>query len=121
MKRFILVFLVFAFIIFFQSCSKKQEQVKQKTAMEQTTQKAEFTADMLDIKMCGCGMDFTKEGAHIADTVHYHGKVLGFCSEQCKQAFEKDPEGYLAKLTSEVKEENHEMEQEEKHEMEEKE
>jgi YHS domain-containing protein len=35
-----------------------------------------------------CGMPVT---AGIADTVHYNGKVYGFCSDECKQAFLKNP------------------------------
>ena len=36
-----------------------------------------------------CGMPVT---AGIKDTVHYNGKVYGFCSDECKQAFLKNPE-----------------------------
>ena len=35
-----------------------------------------------------CGMPVT---AGIEDTVHYNGKVYGFCSDECKQIFLKDP------------------------------
>lgn len=35
-----------------------------------------------------CGMPVT---AGISDTAHYQGKVLGFCSTECKDAFKKDP------------------------------
>ena len=35
-----------------------------------------------------CGMPVT---AGIEDTVHYNGKVYGFCSDECKQAFLKNP------------------------------
>ncbi len=35
-----------------------------------------------------CGMPVT---AGITDTVHYKGKVYGFCSDECKQLFLKDP------------------------------
>jgi len=48
-----------------------------------------FTAAMVDNKKDpSCGMPVT---AGIADTVHYNGKVYGFCSDECKQAFLKDP------------------------------
>ena len=36
-----------------------------------------------------CGMPVT---AGIEDTVHYNGKVYGFCSDQCRDAFLKNPE-----------------------------
>ena len=35
-----------------------------------------------------CGMPVT---AGIEDTVHFGGKVYGFCSDECKQQFLKDP------------------------------
>ena len=48
-----------------------------------------YTAAMVDNKKDpSCGMPVT---AGIADTVHYNGKVYGFCSDECKQAFLKDP------------------------------
>ena len=42
-----------------------------------------------------CGMPVT---SIIEDTVHYNGKVYGFCSDECKQIFLKDPKN-LAKNT----------------------
>lgn len=42
-----------------------------------------------------CGMDITKYGP--SDTLHYHGKVYGFCATVCKDEFKKEPEKYLAK------------------------
>lgn len=30
-------------------------------------------------------------------TVEYRGQTYGFCSEHCKQQFEKDPENFTAK------------------------
>jgi YHS domain-containing protein len=54
-----------------------------------------FTADMVDNKKdFACGMPVT---AGISDTLHYEGKVYGFCSKECKDEFMKDPKGYLAK------------------------
>lgn len=35
-----------------------------------------------------CGMPVT---AGVSDTLHYKGKVLGFCSTECKDSFIKDP------------------------------
>lgn len=40
-----------------------------------------------------CGMPVT---AGISDTVHYKNDVLGFCSAECKAAFQKNPESMLA-------------------------
>jgi len=41
----------------------------------------------------GCGMPVT---AGISDTAHYDGKVLGFCSTECKASFKKDPAALIA-------------------------
>lgn len=41
-----------------------------------------------------CHMPLT---AGIGDTATYKGKLYGFCSPECKQAFEKDAAGYIAK------------------------
>ena len=40
-----------------------------------------------------CGMPVS---AGISDTAHYKGKVLGFCSKECKSTFEKNPETLIA-------------------------
>ena len=53
------------------------------------TVKPKFTAAMVDNQVDpNCGMPVT---AGIADTVHYNGKIYGFCSDECKQAFLKNP------------------------------
>jgi putative intracellular protease/amidase/YHS domain-containing protein len=35
-------------------------------------------------------------GAGVADTAHFNGKVYGFCSSGCKDAFKVNPSGYIA-------------------------
>jgi len=56
--------------------------------------KPKFTVAMVDNKKDpNCGMPVT---AGIADTVHYKGKVYGFCSDECRDAFLKNPDA-LAK------------------------
>jgi Cu+-exporting ATPase len=40
-----------------------------------------------------CEMEIEQEDA--AATVEYLGEVFYFCSENCKEAFEEDPESYL--------------------------
>jgi YHS domain-containing protein len=53
------------------------------------TQKQKYTAAMVDNKKDpNCGMPVT---AGIQDTVHYKGKVYGFCSDECRDAFLKNP------------------------------
>ncbi len=41
-----------------------------------------------------CGMPVT---AGIEDTLHYKGKLYGFCARQCKEEFIKSPQTYLGR------------------------
>lgn len=41
-----------------------------------------------------CGMPLN---TGVVDTVHYNGKVYGFCSKRCKDEFMKDPAAYVSK------------------------
>ena len=53
------------------------------------TAKPKFTRDMVDnVKDPSCGMPLT---AGIDDTLHYNGKVYGFCSDECRDEFKKNP------------------------------
>ena len=55
--------------------------------------KPKFTMAMVDNKKDpNCGMPVT---AGIADTVHYKGKVYGFCSDECRDAFLKNPDALV--------------------------
>ncbi len=80
------------------SCNEKPK-IETSTVQAPKTdsvQKKKFTADMVDNKKDpSCGMPMS---AGIEDTVHYNGKVYGVCSEECKQAFLKNPAA-LAKNT----------------------
>lgn len=42
-----------------------------------------------------CGMPLS---AGLEDTTTYKGKLYGFCSKECKDAFLQDPAGYVAKI-----------------------
>jgi YHS domain-containing protein len=77
------------------SCTQKPATAATTTQPVTTdTLKPRFTKAMVDNKKDpSCGMPLT---ADIEDTVHYMGKVYGFCSDECKQAFLKNP-GELAK------------------------
>jgi Uncharacterized conserved protein len=79
------------------ACSQKPSTEINPAAMKSAdTAKAKFTVAMVDNrKDPNCGMPVT---AGIEDTLHYNGKVYGFCSEECKQAFLKNPVA-LAKNT----------------------
>lgn len=90
-------------VLLFTACNSASNQQDTKTteATQDVHMKAEqqaspkFTADMVDNKKdFACGMPVT---AGINDTLHYEGKVYGFCSKKCKDDFLKDPKGYLAK------------------------
>jgi YHS domain-containing protein len=90
--RFILIFL-FAFA----ACNQKPPRETSASASipadtmvsKEDTSKPKFTVAMVDNKKDpNCGMPVS---AGIADTVHYNGKVYGFCSDECKQAFLKNP------------------------------
>lgn len=51
-----------------------------------------FRAAMLDSKKDpACGMPST---AAMIDTLVIKGKVVGFCSKECKEAYLKDPKQY---------------------------
>jgi YHS domain-containing protein len=83
-------FLMMAIIITTGACNQKPASGISEPAMHNTdSAKTKFTAAMVDNKKDpSCGMPVT---AGIQDTAHYNGKVYGFCSDECKQAFLKDP------------------------------
>lgn len=55
--------------------------------------KPKFTLAMVDNKKDpSCGMPVS---AGIADTAHFKGKVYGFCSDECKQQFLKNPDSLM--------------------------
>jgi len=71
-------------------CNQKPAAVATSAAVTPLTDsvKAKFTIAMVDNKKDpSCGMPLT---AGIEDTVHYNGKVYGFCSDECKQQFLKN-------------------------------
>jgi YHS domain-containing protein len=92
--------LIFSILILAAACNNAAKDEKAAAGHEghmhqeqSATQK--YTPDMVDNKKdFACGMPVT---AGISDTVHYEGKVYGFCSKECKDEFMKDPKGYLAK------------------------
>jgi YHS domain-containing protein len=84
-----------AICTFVYSCNQQPQITNTPSEMRQhDSAEKKFTASMVDNrKDPNCGMPVT---AGIEDTVHYNGKVYGFCSDECKQAFLKNPSG-LAK------------------------
>lgn len=100
MKKITLAFLsagMFCFLI--TACqnepAKTEEKPKTDTvAMTQDSTGNAFEHLLVDNgKDPSCGMP-TSVGIH--DTAHYKDKVLGFCSKECKEAFQKDPEKLIA-------------------------
>lgn len=76
----------------FASCNNqsKENNVTKSDTPVANVDTAKFTSAMVDNKRDpSCGMPVS---ADIEDTVHYKGKVLGFCSKDCKDDFLKDPE-----------------------------
>ena len=89
-----------AFIIFgILSCHRNNKPVIEKTApvADSTTLLSKVRFENLkfdNVKDLTCNMPLT---AGVQDTVHYKGKLYGFCSKECKDAFLKNPSSYLTK------------------------
>lgn len=67
--------------------------MSQRTMTVDSTAKR-YTPDMVvNKKDYACGMPVT---AGISDTCHYKGKAYGFCSRECMEEFQKDPDKILA-------------------------
>jgi YHS domain-containing protein len=83
-------FLIIAVLII--SCSNEQSKKNPEpdVALVTNADTIKINAAMVDNKRDpSCGMPVS---AGIGDTAHYKGKVLGFCSKECKDEFLKDPE-----------------------------
>jgi YHS domain-containing protein len=81
-------------ILLFASCHSGQ-QANIVSPPTDTTTASKFTPAMVDNKKdLNCGMPVS---AGIGDTAHYKGKVYGFCSTECKNAFLANPDSLLAK------------------------
>lgn len=73
--------------------SKTEAQVPDSSAMKADSTNI-FEHMLVDNqKDPSCGMPVS---AGIGDTAHYKDKVLGFCSKECKEAFEKNPDAMIA-------------------------
>jgi YHS domain-containing protein len=74
----------------FLSCNQKPDPVTTSAEIYKSDSvRKKFSASLVDNKKDpSCGMPVT---AGIEDTVHYNGKVYGFCSDECKQIFLKNP------------------------------
>ena len=87
--------IVIAAVVVFVACqsgSTQPEKPKDTVAMKMDT--GVFDHLLVDNrKDPSCGMPVS---AGIHDTAHYKENVLGFCSKECKESFQKSPELMLA-------------------------
>lgn len=87
MNKFHLVFAI-ATVISIYSC--KEQKTETHNALAELPKTEDFKSKYDDVKFASnkdttCGMPL---GNSIADTLALDGKVYGFCSEQCKHAFD---------------------------------
>ncbi|ANI88563.1 hypothetical protein A9P82_04190 [Arachidicoccus ginsenosidimutans] len=98
MKKLVSIVAISASLVIAASCNnssstKIEDVAATKKAMPAKKDSAKYTLSMVDNKKdFVCRMPLT---AGIGDTVHYKGKVYGFCSKGCKESFLEDPESYL--------------------------
>lgn len=77
------------------ACTNNQtsEQAPTKDNPENMESEHKYTPEMVvNKKDFVCGMPTT---AGISDTAHFEGNAYGFCSSECKAAFQQDPKSYL--------------------------
>jgi len=97
-KNLLFLSSLFAISLFMISCqtagTKTEKTAADTTAMEKDSTQNIFEHLLADNrKDPACGMPVT---AGIHDTAHYKKKVLGFCSKECKEAFQKNPDVLIA-------------------------
>lgn len=92
MKKYTIIIIA---IIVLAACNNYKTEVV-KTKLPETAIKIikpKYTMSMVNNKIdLNCGMPLTYG---IEDTCHYHGKVYGFCSKECKDEFVRDPAGAI--------------------------
>ena len=84
-------------IILFISCKEKADKpaapVTQKDSVATVMAKKDFShVNFAARKDLSCGMPLT---AGLEDSVHYRGKIYGFCSPECKADFVKNAATYV--------------------------
>ena len=83
--------------ITFLACQNRNEINVKAVSQKDSIQTAKPVKDFRKVEFASkkdvtCGMPLTAR--NIKDTAHYKGKVYGFCSQECKNEFLKNPEGY---------------------------
>jgi YHS domain-containing protein len=97
-QRFLSFGAVIAVFALFAACESANTQTE-KPKEDSTSAMKATPSEGFDYKLVqnkkdpSCGMPVT---AGISDTAHYKEYTLGFCSKECKGAFEKSPESLLA-------------------------
>ncbi|MEO7529865.1 MAG: YHS domain-containing protein [Sediminibacterium sp.] len=90
---------ILAICLLFSSCQSGTTKTETKPSTDTVAMRPDTTANVLDHLLVdnkkdpACGMPVS---AGIGDTSHYKGKVLGFCSKECKETFQKNPVSLLA-------------------------
>jgi YHS domain-containing protein len=93
-RNFILIAILSALV----SCHERQPAAQNTSVADSSKMAAAARLNLKSLhfdyaKDPACGMPLK---AGLEDTTHYKGKLYGFCSKECKEAFLKDPATYLA-------------------------
>jgi YHS domain-containing protein len=89
------LFCLLSCLILMTACNQQRKTAEQVVPSSSQNENQSFKDVHFDnAKDLVCGMPLT---AGVGDTAHYQGKVYGFCSTGCKDAFVKNPAAYLAK------------------------
>lgn len=89
------IFIGAALLVIACNRSAKKHETRAPMPMQVTADTAKATLKKLafDSKTdLVCGMPVR---AGVEDTLHYKGKLYGFCAKECKEEFLKDPQQYL--------------------------
>jgi YHS domain-containing protein len=94
MNTFFRISMVAAMSALVFSCTQKKETVieinKVEDHMVESTELADVKVDNKFDPIC----EMTTAD-HLSDTIHYKGKIIGFCSKGCKETFGENPEKYV--------------------------
>lgn len=88
MKKIISLTIISVFVL--ASCETKTEPEVNMAHEMTASQRLEVVVDNEIDPVCGM-----KTSEHLSDTVHYEGKVYGFCSAMCKEEFLEEPTKYI--------------------------
>lgn len=95
-RKFFWLFGMMLLAGFLVACGSQKKQAAQKPQAP-AEKSLDVTPDMLALEIDpNCGMDLHQHA--IKDTAIYQGRLYGFCSEGCKEAFKRDPEAKLAAI-----------------------